>query len=109
MQQKEKKKEHIIMQIIDVFFVMILCFATLLTTMLMQGKVLVGTGNTAERIQYSFNAVTFLTVAGILVFYTSFVCLASNRELKDMIKFLYRSTDNNSDKVGEQNEHLDNY
>ena len=98
MQQKEKKKEHIIMQIIDVFFVMILCFATLLSTMLMQGKVLVGTGSAAGKIQYSFNIVTFLTVAGILIVYTAFVCLASDRELKDMIKFLYRAIDNKSDK-----------
>jgi hypothetical protein len=97
MKQREKKKEHIIMQIIDVFFVMILCFATLLSTMLMQGKVLVGAGDVIGKIQYSFNAITFLTVAAILIFYTVFVYITSDKELKDMIKFLYRAIDNKSD------------
>jgi len=89
MKEYVKKKENIVMQVIDVFFIMILCFATLLSTMLMQGKVLVGAGEATEKILYSFSAVTFGSVVLILGVYIIFVYTTSNVELKDMIKFLY--------------------
>ena len=92
--KNKENKENIVMQIIDVFFIMILCFATLLSTMLMQGKVLVGAGEATEKILYTFSAVTFGSVAIILVIYVTFVCATSNVELKDMIKYLYGPVEN---------------
>ena len=47
------------MEVFDVLFIMVLCFATLLSTMLMRGKVLVGSGG-GGGMTYTFWAWTFL-------------------------------------------------
>lgn len=79
-------------QIIDVFFIMILCFMTLLSTMLMQGKVLVGSGSSGSSFVYSIHLLTFVPMFLILLVYLVFVCVKSDNVLKDMITALYQST-----------------
>lgn len=56
--------KKIIILVFDVMFVMILCFATLLSTMLLQGGLLVGGDGAA--LDYSFNYATFtITIGGL--------------------------------------------
>ena len=72
-------------------FIMVLCFVILLTTMLMRGKVLVGSGSTGG-IDYSFNLPIFLMLVLALGIYMFYVLSRSNKELKSMIKYLYDGT-----------------
>jgi hypothetical protein len=72
----------------DVLFIMLLCFATLLATMLGRGKVLVGEG-AGEEMGYAFTLPAFLAVLLGLALYLLFVVLRSNRELRRMIGALY--------------------
>ncbi len=72
----------------DVLFIMLLCFATLLATMLGRGKVLVGEG-TGERMGYAFSLPAFLAVLLGLVLYILFVVRRSNRELRRMVRAIY--------------------
>jgi hypothetical protein len=88
---KNLKKESGIAQILDVFFIMILCFVTLLSTMLLQGKVLVGSGSSLGVIVYSFNMITFSFIGLTILIYIALVCFFSDRELKKMISFLYKT------------------
>ncbi len=71
----------------DVMFVMLLCFATLLSTMLFQGGLLVG--GDGSGLDYSFNIYTFILTIGGLVFYMLYILESSDRELKSMIEERY--------------------
>ena len=73
--------------IFDVMFLMILCFATLLSTMLLQGGLLVG--GDGSGLDYKFNYLTFTITIGGLFFYMAYVLKSSDRELKVMIKERY--------------------
>jgi hypothetical protein len=77
-----------ITEIFDVLFIMILCFATLLSAMLMRGKVLVGSGNGGGRI-YDFSAGTFALTFLSLGIYLVFIVARSDRELAESITLLY--------------------
>jgi len=88
MRREKGKKGSIFTEIFDVLFIMILCFATLLTTMLMQGGVLVGSGSTSG-IHYTFSTVTFLMMLLGLAIYLIYVIPHSDRELRAMIKQIY--------------------
>lgn len=83
----KKKNNSIFMGVFDVLFIMILCFATLLTTMLMQGGVLVG--GSASGMSYHFSIATFLIVVAGLVVYLTYIIPHSDKELRAMIKHLY--------------------
>jgi len=76
------------MEVFDVLFIMILCFATLLTTMLMRGKVLVGSGS-GGGMTYTFSAGTFLLTFLGLSTYLAIVIPQSNRELGEIVEGLY--------------------
>ena len=76
------------MEIFDVLFIMVLCFATLLSTMLARGKVLVGSGS-GSGMAYSFSAWTFLLTFLGLGAYLAFVVPQSNRELGEIVESLY--------------------
>lgn len=76
------------MEVFDVMFIMILCFVILLSTMLMRGKVLVGSGSTGG-IDYSFNLPIFFMLALALGIYMFYVISRSDKELKSMIQYLY--------------------
>jgi hypothetical protein len=83
--------KKIIILVFDVMFVMILCFATLLTTMLMQGGLLVG--GDGSGLDYSFNLLTFSVTFGGLFLYMIYVLRSSDKELKAMIKEKYKEGD----------------
>lgn len=72
----------------DVLFIMLLCFATLLSTMLMRGAVIVGSGS-AGGFEYSFDISTFLITACALGFYLAYIIKKSDAELSAMIENVY--------------------
>ncbi|HBW37636.1 hypothetical protein [Desulfosporosinus sp. BICA1-9] len=87
---KEKKPVNSpLMEVFDVMFIMVLCFVILLSTMLMRGKVLVGSGSTGG-MDYSFNLPIFLMLVSALGIYLFYVFSSSNKELKAMISYLYK-------------------
>lgn len=87
--EKQIKHENSLwMEVFDVMFIMLLCFVILLTTMLMRGKVLVGTGSTGG-IDYSFNLPIFMMIVVALGAYMFYVISRSNKELKAMIESRY--------------------
>ena len=83
----KKMKDSRFIDIVDVFFIMILCFITLLTTMLMQGGVIVG--GSAAGIRYDFSVAKFALVIGWMIAYLLFIIRHSNKELKSMIVHVY--------------------
>ena len=96
----DKRKEPVnspLMEVFDVMFIMLLCFVILLTTMLMRGKVLVGSGSTGG-MDYSFNLPIFLMLILALAIYLVYVFSSSNKELKAMINNLYSEVHKKSDK-----------
>jgi len=86
--KREKYENSLWMEVFDVIFIMLLCFVILLTTMLMRGKVLVGSGSTGG-IDYSFNLSIFMLIVVALGTYLFYVISRSDKELKAMIKYSY--------------------
>jgi len=84
------KRGNLLIEVFDVLFIMLLCFGTLLTTMLMRGKVLVGSGSSGG-IDYSFSWLTLLLTGMALTAYLVYVLAHSDRGLRDMIAQLYES------------------
>lgn len=84
----EKKKRNTFWCIFDVLFIMILCFATLLTTMLMQGGVLVGADGTSG-IHYTFGLLSFSLVVAGFGLYLYYIIPHSEKELQEMIIMHY--------------------
>ena len=72
--------------IFDTLFIMILCFATLLTTMILQGGVIIG-GEAG--MNYQIKLPSFIITMGGLLVYIIFILKISNRELKKMIEIIY--------------------
>lgn len=72
--------------VFDVMFIMILCFSTLLATMLLQGGLLVG----GEGIDYEFGLGSFVLTFGSLGVYIIYILKNSNKELKTMINRIYK-------------------
>lgn len=85
---QKKHNNSLWMEVFDVMFIMLLCFVILLTTMLMRGKVLVGSGSTGG-IDYSFNFPIFMVIVVALAAYMFYVISRSNKELRAMIKYRY--------------------
>ena len=79
--------KKLLILVFDVMFVMVLCFATLLTTMLIRGGMLVGGDGMA--IDYSFNLITFILTVGGLFLYLVYVLISSDKELHTMIEEQY--------------------
>ncbi len=75
--------------VFDVFFIMLLCFITLLATMLIQGGVIVG--ESAPGFQYDFNIGYFGLIMMVMVVYIVFVIKNSNKELKLTIEAIYNN------------------
>lgn len=88
----KKKNSSWFMEVFDVLFIMILCFATLLTTMVMQGAVLVGTS--ASGMNYTFSIGSFLMVVAGLVVYMGYIIPHSNKELRMMINHMFDEKEN---------------
>ena len=82
MKQGKQEKKNILTEVFDTFFILIICFATLLSAMVMKGKVVSG-------MEYSIHPIAFaITIAGLLL-YLFLIMTQSDKELKDMIKKLY--------------------
>ena len=91
MKSAEKRRKHensLWMEVFDVIFIMLLCFVILLTTMLMRGKVLVGSGST-RGIDYTINLPILMMIVVALGTYMFYVISRSDKELKAMIKLSY--------------------
>jgi len=89
----KNKIRNFFVQAFEVFFIMVLCFATLLTSMLLNGAVIVGDGATGK-IDY-LSAVTPLSVSIIIVIlavYLVYLLKKSNKELHIMINQIYGGT-----------------
>lgn len=82
------KKEKWFVLTFDVLFIMILCFATLLSTMLMRGTVIVG-GDSSAGMRYSLGAISFTGTFIAMGAYLLYVLTHSKKELKNMIGDLY--------------------
>jgi len=75
------KKRNIFFEILDSLFIMILCFGTLLTAMLLKG------GNIS--LSYSIHMNTFLIVIFGLTVCLAFILIHSEKGLKKIIEHLY--------------------
>lgn len=87
MENKDKnKKSKMLVEIFDSMFIMLLCFGTLLTAMLMQGE--------SSELRYVVNFKTLaITVLGLIV-YLVFVLSQSEKGLKSMVNHIYSSKEN---------------
>lgn len=86
MEVKKKRKNSILFEIFDALFIMIICFTTLLTAMLLKG-------NTIGVSKYTIHITTLsITLLGLGV-YLSFVLNKSEKELKLMIGQLYNGSE----------------
>lgn len=103
-----KKRAHPVVHWFDVLFIMALCFLTLLTTMLLRGKVIVGDGG-PSKLDYTFGIGSCALVALVFAAYFWYMLTHSDRELKEMVDHVYgekpeASPDASAAAPGERNE-----
>ena len=79
--------------IFDTLFIMMLCFATLLTTMVLQGGVIVGGEG---GLSYIIKWPSFILTMGGVALYTVYTLKESDKELKKMIAFIYKGEGENA-------------
>lgn len=79
---KHIKENSIFLELIDSLFIMILCFGTLLSAMLIKG-------NTVDELKYTINFTTFVVTLLGLGICLSFILIQSEKELKIIIKQIY--------------------
>lgn len=96
MKMKVRSIYKSLVQFFDVIFIMVLCFITLFSTMIMRGAVIVGS-NSGAGMEYSFDITTFGIVAAGLVIYLWFILPQSDKELKRMILEIYYADKKNSE------------
>ncbi len=82
MKRMKMKTTNILVELFDAMFIMILCFGTLLSAMLMKG-------NTMAGMTYHINFITFGVMVLSLLIYLSLMVIHSEKGLKKMIKILY--------------------
>jgi hypothetical protein len=80
--EKQSKKSVVF----DTLFIMMLCFATLLTTMVLQGGVIVGGEG---GLSYIVKWPSFILTMGGVFLYIAYTLKESDKELKKMISFIY--------------------
>lgn len=83
MKNKSKPQDNIFVNIFDVSFIMVLCFSTLFTAMLIQGT---GTGI----MHYHFKLATFMVTIGGLLIFLLFIIPQSERQLKLAFEQFYK-------------------
>lgn len=76
------KKKSVLLTVFDTLFIMMLCFATLLSTMLMKGK-------SDGIMDYSINWRSLGLTLGALISYMIFIIMQSEKGLKSMINHIY--------------------
>ena len=82
------KRFRAFVQWFDTLFIMALCFVTLLVTMLLRGKVLVGNG-AASVLDYSVGIGSCMLVLVTFAVYVCYMLRHSERELRDMVNHVY--------------------
>lgn len=92
-----KKTKEAIIAAIDILFIMILCFVSLLVPMLIRGKVLVGSG-ASTGMHYTFYWPSFLLTLLIIGGYIYFILTQSDKELRQMISAVYDGRSGKKDK-----------
>ena len=75
-------KTNIFMMVFDTFFILVLCFATLLTAMLMKGDSMGG-------LNYHVNFLTFGIMVIALLIYMFLLLINSEKGLRSMIETIY--------------------
>jgi len=94
MKDTKNRNSNFYVIVFDVLFIMILCFATLLTTMFVNGAVIVGSSSSGN-MEYGFSMLTFaITMCGLGI-YLLYILLQSNKQLTYMIKEIYGHKNNN--------------
>lgn len=83
MENETNKKSGLLQEIFDSLFIMIICFATLLTAMLLKGKTVGVAG-------YVVDIPTLAIAVAGLVIYLMFILKKSDKELKDIMAERYR-------------------
>lgn len=92
--KNENKKSKLIVEVFDSMFIMILCFVTLLSAMLMQGN--------ASVLTYIIDFKTLLiTISGLLI-YLTFVLRQSDKGLKKMIEHNYSNQESSEHLLTEE-------
>ena len=82
MNNSKSKKGNMFWEAFDALFIMLLCFATLLSAMLMKGGSL-------EVVKYTINYITLgITLFGLLL-YLSFILPQSDKGLKTLVNQIY--------------------
>lgn len=82
MKQIKSEKSNIFVIVFDTMFIMLLCFATLLTAMLMKGDSMGG-------LNYHINILTFGIMVISLMIYIFVLLTNSEKGLRSMIKTIY--------------------
>lgn len=82
MDRKKDKKSNVLLEIFDVLFIMLLCFGTLLTAVIMEKGEAGGTN-------YSIHFTTFAVIVMVVVLYLCFILSQSDKGLRAMIHQLY--------------------
>lgn len=83
--RKEKQSNKSV--VFDTLFIMMLCFATLLTTMVLQGGVIVGGQG---GLSYDIKWPSLIITMGGVALYIIYILKESNKELRKMISFIYK-------------------
>lgn len=78
------KKRNWRYEAFDILFIMILCFATLLTAMLIKG-------DSSPRMEYVLKPLTFILTVGVICIYIWYILRESEKGLRAMIKKIYNA------------------
>lgn len=78
MDQPNHKKKKLASELFDAFFIMIICFATLLTAMLLKGNVI-------NEAVYRVDGLTLGILVLSLIIYLSFILRQSDQELRKIM------------------------
>jgi len=79
---EKNKKSKLLLEVFDALFIMIICFATLLTAMIMKGSIV------ATSVYIVHITTLTITVLGLGV-YLFFILRRSEKELKILVKEIY--------------------
>lgn len=99
MKNNNKEKNKLI-EVFDVLFIMILCFATLLTAMVMQGAV---SESSSGRMDYTVHGISFVITISALVIYVVYMINKSHKQLKEVINAVYSNEMNCIETKGLEN------
>lgn len=97
----EVKKQKTVGMVIDTIFIMVLCFGTLLTTMMMRGTVLVGAGD-GGGVSFNLDIASFVATVLGLFLYLAFLISKSDAQLKIICAKNYKAKEEKFLPLGEK-------